>query len=527
MKAVFRILLRIILISTVLTYFSSCERKNNDIIIFEAGMLLEEFPDSVLSILDELDERKLSDYQKAKVSLLKFEAKDKLDIDISEFSQIFDDIIILDKKGSIEEQSKGYQFAGRLYREKGEYDNALDYAIKSKNLSEKSDDNTLKGMIIADIAWLYYLGNNIDTAIVNYQKAYSYLSISSTNQYRLSALKKMIGNCYLVLENKDSALYFYYESLRIAEEIEAHEMVTDIQINLGVFYIYYGDYYESLQMFEKALSKSKSDKDSLYIYLNMAEAFFSINDLNSATYYIDKTFVFLENKQNKYNPNTYLAAYQILALIEEEKGNLKDALKIKDRRIELTDSIYSELSQLNLLEIQEKYNYEKIENLSNKNKLDKRNRFLWALIIIFVIMTLFTVIYFLYRKRTITEKRLKVTQQNLEKHEKLKEKREKINNDIVHSIFLEIQKSKSGDQDFSFQQTISEIRNSIEKLNFNLSDNEITICAFIYLGYDTNNILYFLNTSKGSYQTRCSEIRTKFRIKKRGNIYEFLVNKIN
>ena len=273
----------------------SCSRKSNDSIITLAEEVLDTYPDSALNLLSKIDETNLSEFQKAQVTLNTVIAKNKMDLDISGDTAIFNAVREIEKQGTDLQKAKILLYAGRVLYERHDYENALSYVLDAKNYSSKIEDNNLKGLIIADLGRLNYQESHYEIAISHYKQAFSYFC--KTNSYNNQIISlQMIGNCFLLSDyagKKDSSFYYYDEAIKISEQFAEKCALGSLLSNLGVFYIYFGEYQKSFQMLEKALLNAESKSDSLLIFLNLADAYFSVNYLDSASYYINKTIFFL------------------------------------------------------------------------------------------------------------------------------------------------------------------------------------------------------------------------------------------
>jgi len=408
---------KIILVLTLIC-FTACNKQQKEETLQTIENLVEEKPDSALVLISAFKNKLLSREQKAKLILYQTIAKDKSGMDISNDDEIFNAAEIILKKGTDLEKAKVLLYAGRVHQENSDNENALIYAIDAKKYGLKTDDNTLKGLILSDIGSLYYEGLNNDSAISSFKQAFCFLKKTDKYQNTIIVLM-MIGNCYLVLDKQDSAIYYFNKALKNSEEINDIYLQSNILINIGSLYNNYCDYSNSLQMLKKALLISDNQENSLYIYLNMSKSYHSLSYMDSATYCIRKCFDFLYNGNSQYAPETYISAYGIYSKIEEKKGNIENAIKIKNEYVNMLDSIYTEISKQKLIEIQEKYEHSKLENENQILRLQKKNI---SLILFSITISLIIIILGVNRKRIKTEKELLRVVLDYKTLEKMQEK---------------------------------------------------------------------------------------------------------
>ena len=505
---------KIILVLTIIC-FTACNKQQKEETLQTIENLVEEEPDSALVLINAMKNKRISRYEKVKIILYETIAKDKLDMDISDNIEIFDAAEIILKKGSNVEKAKVLLYASRVCQESNEKEKALFQALQAKEYGFKTENDALKGLILADIGRLNYGVKLYDLSVNNYKEALEYIS-KTKNYSNQVIILNMIGNIFLLNDNKDSALYYYNAASKIAEETENISLQASILLNIGALYNNYGEYKKSLEQIKKALSISESRKDSLYIYLNMSQTFYSLYDFDSASYYINECINFIENKNIKIETNTYYSVYAILSNIEEKKGNLKTALMLSEKLFDIADSLYSEIAENRLLEIQEKYDYDKVIIANQKLSLQKKNIALFALSITIILLI---ATFFINKKKTIKEKKLIVMYKKLQKLENSADIYNKKISDTLRSLLLE--RYEKVDYEL-FEKIMPYVTATLTNDKEKLSDTEKSICCFYFLGFKKSYILKALNIDTKSFDSSCSRIRRKMGIEKGGSIGLFI-----
>ena len=550
----------------------SCMNSKINNILLIAESVVEEYPDSTLKLLNTVKYEIFTDYQRAVSILLEVKAKNKLDSDISKDTVIFDIINIFKSNNLYKETAEALLYSGRVSQAKNDYEKAMEYCLEAEKFAIETSDDALKGLISSDIAWLNYLEFNLELAIRYYKEANDYFE-KSNKLSNIIASQMMIGNGFLLQKDKDSAFLYYDKALELSEKYEDISAQSDIKTNIGVMLNYTGDYSRALLMFNDVMQATSTEEDSLYLFKNTANSYYFLNKLDSAVLYADMSFHILENNKYNYDTNTYLSIYMLLSLIEEERGNYTNALKVKDKYISISDSIYKDLSDKRIVEIQEKY---KSTELENKLLLAKNQQKLQVIIIIIVCLLLSIIGTIIYRKQLNVKEKLadaeqtctilRETVESLNKENVIKEKSiisgennvnsaPKFDKAAIHKLLLikhfriedktkvieeilgnsELSKEnklrlinktlydKAGMITFELlEELMPEIINCIaEKSEF--SQTEICICCLLYLEFSNHAISTCLEILPKSLNSRCTDIRRKLNIKRGGSIKNFLI----
>ena len=137
-----------------------------------AERLMEIHPDSSLVILDEINASELNRGDlKARHALLKSMALDKNYIDTTTFDVLQPAIDYYLKAGNADERLRTYYYQGRIYRNAGEYDLAMQsYLIGLENIGHITDSLTYVRMLIGQ-AVLYHKEYQISKVVDNNLKA--------------------------------------------------------------------------------------------------------------------------------------------------------------------------------------------------------------------------------------------------------------------------------------------------------------------------------------------------------------------
>ncbi|HET8810498.1 MAG TPA: sensor histidine kinase [Flavobacteriaceae bacterium] len=193
-----------------------------------------------------------------------------------------------------------------------------------------------------------------------------------------------IASKYLDMDNGEQSLHYYDKAISELKEIDDSLRIAKIEINIGAVHgtvlqnldsaLYY--YKKALPLFkEKNLSQLVS-----YSYNNIAEVYKKQENYSEALeYYTLANAIGLK----EHGAKTRVIYYENLIELYEKMGNYREAFRYSKKAGDLRDSINVTAQNIAISEIQTKYETAKKEkeNLQLKTKIDKKTRtqtVLWA-----------------------------------------------------------------------------------------------------------------------------------------------------
>ncbi|WP_143882955.1 tetratricopeptide repeat protein [Chryseobacterium binzhouense] len=387
----------------------------------------------------------------------------------------------------------------------------------------------------------YIRAANICSNLFRTKESLQYLDIAAEKNATIkdesleSRINGGYGRNYQNLGFNDLALKYYDKAISIAEK-------NNDKINLEYFYGLQSVIYEEQKEINKlyrSLTKAHKSKPSVYNSARLAKYFLSFRkNLDSAKFYLDlgekmaatKKFPLfqesiLQRNQGRYfmEKNDYAKAVfyleKSLAIskqlnkpqdIKETHKMLAKAYKsLKDdqksvqnleKYTAITDSLLAERQKIQHLPI-EKVIKEKEE--SSKKSFSK------LYLIIFAIVLLFAVIYFISRKKFSAkslEKEMEISlkeEENLQLQQKVNEKFDDI---------IQLAKNNSPEFFTRFQEIYPHVISNLLKVNPRLRVSELTLCAYIYLGFNTKDIANYTFRTISTVRNRKHNLRTKLNI---------------
>ncbi len=234
-------------LATILLYGCTGNDGAASALLDEAAKNIESNPKFSLNLLDSIKHNELHNQQlRARYSLLKSMALDKNYIDITSDSLISVALKYYSRKGSDIEQTLAYFYLGRVYKNAGNYNNAIIEYTKAEQIAPKYGYNKIIGRLYMGIADIYNINKNHIKEIEYVNKGYEKFKLAeSENDCNLSlgrlamaysSLKewKMADSLYtrcITLCSKDSAimpifLSAYARTKLLKQEKEPQEAIS-------------------------------------------------------------------------------------------------------------------------------------------------------------------------------------------------------------------------------------------------------------------------------------------------------------
>lgn len=387
----------------------------------------------------------------------------------------------------------------------------------------------------------YVRAANICSNLFRTKESLQYLDIAAEknaaikDKYLESRINGGYGRNYQNLGFNDLALKYYDKAISIAEK-------NNDKINLEYFYGLQSVIYEEQKEINKlyrSLTKAHKSRPTVYNSARLAKYFLSFRkNLDSAKFYLDlgekmaatKKFPLfqesiLQRNQGRYfmEKNDYAKAVFYLEkslaiskqlnkpqdvkethkMLAKAYKSLKDdekSVQNLEKYTAITDSLLAERQKIQHLPI-EKVIKEKEE--SSKKSFSK------LYIIIFAIVLLFAVIYFISRKKFSAkslEKEMEISlkeEENLQLQQKVNEKFDDI---------IQLAKNNSPEFFTRFQEIYPHVISNLLKVNPRLRVSELTLCAYIYLGFNTKDIANYTFRTISTVRNRKHNLRTKLNI---------------
>ena len=366
----------------ILLLLTGCHRPTTSKLCTElqrAEALMYPYPDSALHILqamtpptDELNRATWALFTtQAKYKLYQTQSDSLLNIALPYFLE----------NGDAQRKALALYYKASLYKEHKEIEKAQEFYYQAIKEVEKTEDYVLGHLIYAGLGGLYLYRDLIDYAKEVYIKAYDYAQMAN-NKKAIIASCMYLGRIEKELHNYNKAIVYYNEAITLSKEINASEMLVSALNDLALGYMYSKDFQNALHYIKESIKIA--EKDSLEInesrYTTIGQIYLKLNQLDSAEFYIKKALT----SSNVYRlENAYITLHNIY----NKKNLYKEASSSLAKAWIYNDSITKLDKSRTLIEMQEKYDQQKVKDEAETElRLQKQRTQMYIGIIIVVVL---------------------------------------------------------------------------------------------------------------------------------------------
>lgn len=346
--------------------------------------IIEKKPDSALIILDSLEEqiRKEPLSTRMYYNLLVAETCDKCDIPNPYDSLLSDVVRYYEERKESDKLMKAYYFMGQRHLElKAEDDPAaLLYSFRALEQSAKVKDDAFIGRIYNQIGKSFVYMNLFKEAIRELQMACSYSLEGNDKQACIDVLCNL-ADVYNLQNQTDSALYYYQKAYKQSELCgDMLDKKVDIGQNMVDAYIKTGNNDKAREILEKITNEEK-DSNKLN-YNALGNLFLHNGQKDSAVVYFKCG---LENEdwaEKKY------ACWNLYQIVKKDK-DCERALAYLEKYAECSDSTYAQSNIKSLQKIKVLYDLHHMEKEKEELRQENAKQRAW---IICVMVTMAVVV---------------------------------------------------------------------------------------------------------------------------------------
>ena len=411
----------------VLIIVSSCSRQQGiENILAQAENIVEQQPDSALHLLnavlfpEDLNKKLFNKYH-----LLLLQAKDKSNRNITSDTVIFAVKDYYLQKKDYQNAALAAFYCGRVRHEQNNVNKAVEAYSEAERLANQTENNNLKGLIQANWGILHFDHYSYEKAIEFLKNAVGLYGKAKNYRNEAGALR-ITGDCFLLSDKIDSAFYYYNKSLKLADSCNLPEMQSDIKQSMGISYREQGLYEQAKKLFMEALALPSDSVEHARILLNIADVYVLEDKTDSVNYYLDKALDFQIS-----DPHLACSSWLLKSTVAEKNNCYPEALKYYKEFHKSTEDVFDSEKNNKLLEIQGKYDYEKLRVSKKASELKDQKALTALLLALFVSAA----IIFIYNRKSARNKRLLLeTEQKIESIQKMAADYSKENNIFRHIV---------------------------------------------------------------------------------------------
>lgn len=390
------------LLLVILLMCYSCKREiaPTHSVLLTADSLMWSDPDSALLLLEQIPEPQLLEgADRALYALLMTQARYKCCV-LLENDSLIQIAVKYYKKGNDKERlAKSYFYMGCVHVEKKELTEAIELYLKSLRLIQQKKDAIFIAMVYSHLGNCYNEQNLKKNAREMHKKCFEICA--KEDSARACYALNDIGDTFLDVNHLDSALFYYRQSLKIAQALHNSDLLSIIYSDMAAVCKEQNKNSEAIDYVSKALAYSSSKDDYLLACSTKGDILNCLNNGDSAIYYWNIGAA---------SSNLYIkvSSYKCLNQEYKKRKDWEKATLYADSFFICYDSIQTMNNRAELDKLLDNHQVE-----LHKQKLSVRNQQLIIYLIILFLFLAFTLIVLYLWRDGSRKKKFMVLQQRL------------------------------------------------------------------------------------------------------------------
>lgn len=287
---------------------------------------------------------------------------------------------------------------GVIFEERDDTEKALQFYLEAADEIQKSTDYQLGHLIYVGVGRIYAMSRLYDYAKEALEKSYDYAKLSGSEQYVMNA-SMLFGRLFVKLKDWDSAIRYYEEAMNISESMGDDRESGRIMLEMSEIYYNKNDYLKALEYTQKEFElMDEAHPDYANACLIVGISYYYIDQLDSASFYLNKVL----ESESMYNKRV---ACEVLYYLSYEKKEYEKMTGYFNTLQTYTDSIQKIDRAEAVVEIQEKYNKEKLLNEKNQLRIEKDQTVRVGLLILVLLLCIIMIIIYSYQYRLLQKER--------------------------------------------------------------------------------------------------------------------------
>ena len=396
------------LIISIIISLISCTHNKNYPTAFQpelakAEAMMYRYPDSALHILQGIQPDIPSENEQyATWALLMTQAQYKNQIEQSD-SLINIAYSYFTKHDNAQRKALALYYKGILRHESHHAEDALSFYLEAATEIEKTNDYQLGFLINSEIGLMYLYRKLNDYAMEYFEKAHHNAELSN-NQTYIAFSFIYIARAFSQKKQYNKAIEYYEKAIKIGQVNNYPTILASAMNETSFLFLKIGENKKALQYAKDCIKIKKTD-----------QRIFSLGDTYRYLKMYDSAYFYLNQACLSPNIHTARSAYQALYYISQEEKDYKKAVEYSNKLWFYQDSIGKTDRNKALIEMQEKYDQQKIINENNLSQIKKDRIIRNVLIALIILSFIIAITNYLYQRKIVSQK-----QEILEKEEKIR-----------------------------------------------------------------------------------------------------------
>ena len=396
------------LIISIIISLISCTHNKNYPTAFQpelakAEAMMYRYPDSALHILRGIQPDIPSENEQyATWALLMTQAQYKNQIEQSD-SLINIAYSYFTKHDNAQRKALALYYKGILRHESHHAEDALSFYLEAATEIEKTNDYQLGFLINSEIGLMYLYRKLNDYAMEYFEKAHHNAELSD-NQTYIAFSFIYIARAFSQKKQYNKAIEYYEKAIKIGQVNNYPTILASAMNETSFLFLKTGENKKALQYAKDCIKIKKTD-----------QRIFSLGDTYRYLKMYDSAYFYLNQASLSPNIHTARSAYQALYYISQEEKDYKKAVEYSNKLWFYQDSIGKTDRNKALIEMQEKYDQQKIINENNLSQIKKDRIIRNVLIALIILSFIIAITNYLYQRKIVSQK-----QEISEKEEKIR-----------------------------------------------------------------------------------------------------------
>lgn len=396
------------LIISIIISLISCTHNKNYPTAFQpelakAEAMMYRYPDSALHILQGIQPDIPSENEQyATWALLMTQAQYKNQIEQSD-SLINIAYSYFTKHDNAQRKALALYYKGILRHESHHAEDALSFYLEAATEIEKTNDYQLGFLINSEVGLMYLYRKLNDYAMEYFEKAHHNAEISD-NQTYIAFSFIYIARAFSQKKQYNKAIEYYEKAIKIGQVNNYPTILASAMNETSFLFLKTGENKKALQYAKDCIKIKKTD-----------QRIFSLGDTYRYLKMYDSAYFYLNQACLSPNIHTARSAYQALYYISQEEKDYKKAVEYSNKLWFYQDSIGKTDRNKALIEMQEKYDQQKIINENNLSQIKKDRIIRNVLIALIILSFIIAITNYLYQRKIVSQK-----QEISEKEEKIR-----------------------------------------------------------------------------------------------------------
>lgn len=396
------------LIISIIISLISCTHNKNYPTAFQpelakAEAMMYRYPDSALHILQGIQPDIPSENEQyATWALLMTQAQYKNQIEQSD-SLINIAYSYFTKHDNAQRKALALYYKGILRYESHHAEDALSFYLEAATEIEKTNDYQLGFLINSEVGLMYLYRKLNDYAMEYFEKAHHNAELSD-NQTYIAFSFIYIARAFSQKKQYNKAIEYYEKAIKIGQVNNYPTILASAMNETSFLFLKTGENKKALQYAKDCIKIKKTD-----------QRIFSLGDTYRYLKMYDSAYFYLNQACLSPNIHTARSAYQALYYISQEEKDYKKAVEYSNKLWFYQDSIGKTDRNKALIEMQEKYDQQKIINENNLSQIKKDRIIRNVLIALIILSFIIAITNYLYQRKIVSQK-----QEISEKEEKIR-----------------------------------------------------------------------------------------------------------